>query len=821
METLRKDLRYAFRILVKSPGFSAIAILALALGIGANTAIFSVFNGMLWRPLPVKDSQQLAVLTAKDAGIEFDKPLSYPDFLDYRALHNIFADALVFADGPVNLGADGRAERAWGEFVSGNYFSMLGLQPAFGRTFAPDEGWIEAKDPLIVLSYKFWSERFGSNPAAMGRTVQINNRAFTIIGVAPQNFHGAYYFIDPDFYLPVTTLPLISPANKTVLTGRNEFGFHVLARLQPGVSPEQAKAAAAPTDRRLQQDYPDSHRSFALQVYPELKARPEPGLVADFMPKLVVVFMSLVGFVLLIACANVANLILARANGRRKEIATRTALGASPWRMIRQLLTESLLLSLVGGIAGLLIARWAAMGLMSIHVPTDVPLRLFDLRMDYRIFVFCFAVALVTGIVAGILPALRTTRTDLAETLKEGGRSGGASATHNRLRSALVVAQVAISLLLLAGAGFFIHSFQNSAHTDMGFRTTAILMASVDLESQGYTEARGQQFYEQLRDRMKARAGVRAAAVASFIPMGYDVDAASIFPQGQAASNKSETETVFLNAVQPEYFRTLGVPVIQGREFTASDDAKSPRVAIINEVFAKKIWPGQDPIGKTFQTYRNGPVIQVIGMTPTGKYLFLYESPTPYVYFPLKQYYRSGATLFVYSGGDPLQLVAAVREEARNLDAALPLYNVNTMEEHVRYGKPLLPARLGAMLVGAFGLLGLALASVGVYGVISYSVSQRTQELGIRTALGARPRNVIGMVVRQGMSLAGMGIAVGLALAFLLLRGMHAVLYGIGATDFPTFGIVSALLLSVAFVATYIPALRATKVDPVIALRHE
>jgi putative ABC transport system permease protein len=821
METLRKDLRYAFRMLVKNPGFTFIAVLALALGIGANTAIFSVFNGMLWRPLPVNNPQQLVALTAKSAGIDFDKTLSYPDFLDYRALREVFTDAAVFAEGPVNLGVDGRAERAWAEFVSGNYFSMLGLQPAVGRTFAPDEGWLEAKDPLIVLSYKFWTERFGGDRGAIGRTVQINNRAFTVIGVAPRNYHGAYYFIDPDFYVPATTLSLISRASKDVLTDRNGFGFHVLARLRPGVTPEQAKTAAAPTDRRLQQDYPDSHKSFALQVYPELKARPEPGLVADFMPKLVAVFMSLVGFVLLIACANVANLILARANGRRKEIATRTALGASPWRMIRQLLTESVLLACFGGVAGLLIARWAAMGLMTIHVPTDIPLRLFDLRMDYRIFVFCFGVALVTGVFAGILPALRTTRTDLAETLKEGGRSGSSAGSHNRLRNVLVIAQVAISLLLLAGAGFFIRSLLNSAHTDMGFRTSNMLMASVDLESQGYNETRGQQFYEQLRDHMRSRAGVRDVAVGSFIPMGYDGDIVNIFPQGQASSSKSETETVFLNAVQPEYFRTLGVPVIAGREFTAGDDATSPRVAIINEAFAKKIWPGQDVIGKTFQTDPKGSVIQVVGLTRTGKYNFLYEPPLPFVYFPLKQNYHSGGTLFVYSDGDPLQLVGAVREEARRLDPTLPLYNVNTMETHVRYGKPLLPARLGAMLVGAFGLLGLALASVGVYGVISFSVSQRTQELGIRSALGARPANVIGMVVRQGMTLAGIGVAIGVALAFLLLRGMHAVLYGVGSTDFPTFGIVSALLLTVAFVATYIPALRATKVDPVIALRHE
>jgi len=820
MDALWKDLRYAFRMLTKTPGFTIVAVLALALGIGANTAIFSVFDGMLWRPLPAKNPNELVVLAAQTKGFEFPVNLSYPDFLDYRNLKQAFADVTAEVPSPVNLSVDGRAERAWTEFVSGNFFAMLGLQAVRGRTFAPDEGWVKGKDPLMVLSYKFWLQRFGGDSGVVGHSVQVNNHPFTIIGVAPREFHGTYYFIDPDFYLPATMIPVMALDSGGILENRNDADFRILARLQPGVTPERAKAVAAPTDLRLAQEYPDSHKDFSLYVSPELKARPEPGL-GEFMSKVVVVFMSLVGLVLLIACANVANLILARANARRKEIATRTALGASPWRMIRQLLTESVLLAFAGGIAGLLLARWAALGLMSVHVPTDIPLRLFDLRMDYRVFGFCFAVALLTGILAGIIPALRTSRSDLAETLKEGGRSGGASATHNRLRNTLVVGQVAVSLLLLAGAGFFIRSFQNSARVDMGFRTSNTLMVSMDLRLQGYTDQRGQQFFEQLRDRVKARPGVREAAISSYIPMGYENSSVSVFPQGQISTDKSQVDNVFDNSVQPEYFRTAGVPVIQGREFAHTDTATSPRVAIVNEAFAKKTWPGQDPIGKVFQTEKNGPAIQVVGMTRTGKYLFLYEPAIPYVYFPMSQKYHSSAVLFVYSEGDPLQLVEPVREEVHVLDASLPLYDVTTMEAHVRYGKPLLPARLGAMLVGAFGLLGMALASVGVYGVISYSVSQRTQELGIRTALGAQRGSVIAMVLRQGMSLSLLGMAIGLVLAFLLLRGLHAVLYGVGFTDFPTFGIVSALLLMVAFVASYIPALRATKVDPVIALRHE
>ena len=705
METLAKDLRYAFRMLIKSPGFTLIAVLALGLGIGANTAIFSVFNGMLWRPLPVKDPHQLVVLAKKSRTVDFPLNLSYPDFLDYRQLKTVFSDLIVYAPSPVNLEAEGRPERAWVELVSGNYFSVLGLEAVHGRTFAPDEGWVLGKDPLIVLGYKYWQRRFAGDPAVVGRAVRVNSHQFSVIGIAPERYRGAYYFLEPDFYLPITTINLLDPGAADFLTKRDDSGLRVLARLQPGISPAQAMAAAEPTDRRLAQEFPDSHKGASLLVLPELSARPEPGL-GGFMSTSMIVFMLLVGLVLLIACANVANLILARANGRRKEIATRTALGATRWRMMRQLLTESILLALSGGILGLVFARWAAMALMAIRIPTDLPLRLFDLRMDWRIFGFSFLAATLTGVVAGLVPAIQASRTDLAETLKAGGRSG-ASEGHHRFRNGLVVAQVAVSLLLLACAGFFIRSLQNSAHVDMGFRVDHTLMLNVDLGLQAYTEERGQQFYKQLRERVKTLPGVRDAAISSYIPMGYDASLVNLFPEGQVVNEKSNTETAFYDLVDSQYFRTAGVPVIQGREFTEADTGTSPKVAIVNETFAKKIWPGQDPVGKTFRTDKTGQLIQVVGLTHTGKYMFLYESPQLYVYFPMAQRYASGATLFVHSVNDPGQLVSAVREQISQLDGSLPVFGIITMDDHVRFGKPLLPARLGAMLVGAFGLLGL------------------------------------------------------------------------------------------------------------------
>ncbi|HEY6386041.1 MAG TPA: ABC transporter permease [Candidatus Acidoferrum sp.] len=821
METFWKDLRYSFRMLLKSPGFTLIAMLALGLGIGANTAIFSVFNGILWRPLPVKNPEQLVVLASKTLSFDFPLNVSYPDFQDYRQLKTVFSDLIAYTPSPVNFGSEGRPERAWTEMVSGNYFSMLGIEAVRGRTFAADEGWVPGKDPLVVLSYKFWQKRFGGDPTIIGQTVQVNNHAFTVIGVAPENFRGAYYFLEPDFYIPLTTMGLLDPNQEYDLNKRDASYLRVLGRIQPGVTPAQAMAAAEPLDRRLAQEFPDAHRGMTLLVMPELKARPEPGLVAGFMSTAALVFMLLVGLVLLIACANVANLILARANGRRKEFATRTALGATRGRMIRQMLTETVQLSVFGGILGLIFARWAALALMSVRIPSDVPLRLFDLRMDWRIFTFTFLAALVTGMVAGLIPSLQASRTDLADTLKAGGRSGGASTGHHRFRNALVVAQVAVSLLLLACAGFFIRSLQNSAHVDMGFRVDHTLLMSMNVGLQGYKEERGQQFFKQLTERVRSLPGVRDAAIASYIPMGDENSLDNIYSEGQPTDDKSKTETTFDDSVQPGYFRTAGTPVIEGREFTEADNATDPHVAIINETFAKEIWPGQDPIGKVFRIKKDGPPIQVVGLTRTGKYLFLYEKPQLYAYFPMAQSYNSGVNLFVYTQDDPQRLVTAVRDQIRQLDAGLPVFNVTTMDVQVQYGKALFPARLGVMFVGTFGVLGLVLASVGVYGVVSYSVSQRTQEIGIRTALGARRSNVLGMILKQGMAMSLIGTAVGIVLSFLLFRGLGSMLYGVKSTDFVTLGAVSAILLAVAFAASYVPALRATRVDPVVALREQ
>ncbi len=820
MDEILKDLRYAARMLLKNPGFTLVAVLALGLGIGANTAIFSVFNGMLWRPLAAPEPQQLVVLASKAKGSAFGPPLSYPDLLDFRQLKAVYADLAGYTASPVSFAVDGKPERAWSEMVSGSYFSVLGLRAAEGRLFAEDEGWVPGKDTIIVLDYKYWQRRFAGDRGVIGRKVEVNQHAFTIIGVAPEAYHGAYYFLEPDFYLPLSTIAVLDPTNATTLTDRNAGFLRTLGRLQPGVTAAQATAAMEPTMRRLSEEFPEGHRDVSIEAIPELKARPEPE-IGGFMAVAMMVFMVLVGLVLLIACANVANLILARANGRRKELATRTAMGATRWRMIRQMLTESLLLAFCGGLAGLAFARWAALALMAIHIPTDIPLRLFDLQLDWRIFAYSFVIATLTGVIAGIFPAWKASRTDLAEVLKAGGRSGGSSAGHQRFRNALVVAQVAVSLLLLACAGFFIRSFQNSAHVDMGFRIDHTLMMSMDLGLQSYSEERGQRFFRVLQERVRNVPGVREAAIAANIPMGYDNSVVNVYGEGLATDEKSAAETVIADDVQSGYFEAQGVAIIGGRGFNQGDTAQSPKVAVINEEFAKKVWPGQSALGKTFHTEKNGPPIQVVGLTRTGKYLFLYEPPQPFVYFPLAQRYHASGTLVVRTEGDPQKLTSALREQIHEMDAGLPVYSITTMEAHVEFGKPLLPARLGAMVVGAFGVLGLILASVGVYGVVSYSVSQRTREIGIRTALGAQSGNVLGMVLKQGMGMALVGTTVGIALALLLFRGLRSMLYGVNSIDVATLGVVSALLLAVAFLASYVPALRATRVDPIVALREE
>jgi predicted permease len=825
MSTLLQDLRYAARMLLKSPGFAAVAVLSLALGIGANTTIFSVVNALLFRPLPVKDAHRLVVLATKDHHGEFPHGLSYPDYLDYQGQKEVFSDLMAYMPAPVKLSREGHAERIWIEMVTGNYFSMLGVDAIRGRTFLPEEGQTPRAHPVMVLSYGCWQRRFGSDPSVVGKTVSLNGHPFTVVGIAPERFPGTEALFAADAYVPLMALEQMMPGDEDLLNQRDRHAFRVMGHLQPGVSLDQAGKAVSTLARHLEQEYPKTNKGVALTVIPETKARPEPSTV-DLIPRIAVVFMALVGLVLLIACANVANLILARAITRQKEIAIRSALGAGRARLIRQLLTESVLLALLGGTAGLLLSLWTTDLLSAIKLPVDAPLRL-DLPMDWRVFAFTLLLAFLTGVVSGLAPAFQASRPNLNEALKEGGRRAGVISGRYPLRSILVVSQVAVSLLLLICSGLFIRSLQSAQKIDLGFRTENLLLVSVDVSLQGYDKKRGKLFYQQMVDRVKTLPGVRSASLARLVPLGYESDAIDVFTEERASTAKEARLAIPYNIVGLDYFKTIGTPFLRGRDFTERDGEESaPGVVIINETMARRLWPGQDPIGKRFKVDRTNHLyeMEVIGVVKDSKYVFLYEEPRPFMYFVMSQMpqnYQAPITLHIHTADKPTSFVAAVREQIRTLDANLPIYDVTTMAAHIRDGKAFLPARLGASLVGAFGLLGLVLAVVGIYGVVCYFVAQRTHEIGIRMALGARPRDVLRLVVGQGMILVLIGVAIGLATCFGVTRVLSSLLYGVSATDPATFAGISLLLAGVALLACYIPARRATKVDPMVALRYE
>ncbi len=819
METLWQDLRFGARALLKNPAFAAVAVITLALGIGVNSTVFSVVNAYLFQPLPVKDPDQLVALGTKDNKLEVPYELSYPNYEDLRDRTDVFSDAIAFQNAVFNLAADGQPERTWAEFVTGNYFSMLGVDAVVGRTFTAEESRVPGAEPVVVLSFPYWQKRFGGQESAIGRTVKLNGIPFTIIGVAPESFKGTESLLALDLYVPLGMQERFYPNRAGRFARRGDTNLHVLARLKPGVNLDQARAAVDVLARQLEQKYPETNKatSFALEL--ETHSRPVIS-IAEYVPRIAGVFMALVGLVLLIACANVANLMLARAMARQKEIAIRLALGASRARIVRLLLTESILLAVTGGLLGWLLSFWAIDWLANIRFSTDAPVR-FGIEPDWRVQVFSLGIAVLTGLISGVAPALQTSSPNLNETLKEGGRSSAASGRH-RIRSLLVVGQVAVSLLVLICAGLFIQSAKNAEKIDMGFRTENLSMASMDPEAQGYDEARGRRFFKQLTDRVGTLPGVTNASLASSTPLGYNNSTQDVFFEGRATGREEEDRTtIFCNTVGHGYFQTMGTAVLRGREFTERDGESSPKVAIVNETMARRYWPDQEALGKRFGTKREGPYLEVVGVVRDGKYVFLGEDPRAFFYIPFGQDYHGEMTVVVRAAGDDAAALAGIRQVVRELDRELPLYDVKTMTSHLRDGIALLFVRLGARLATAFGLLGLVLAVVGVYGVVSYSVSQRIHEIGIRMALGAGAGDVLRLVVGQGLMLTFAGVAIGLGSALMVTRVMTSLLYGVSATDPLTFGVIALLLAGVALAASFIPAIRALKVEPMVALRYE
>ena len=812
MSGLIQDLRFSFRRLMKSPGFTVVALLSLALGIGANASIFSLVNTVLLRPLPATQPEQLVGVYGMVSGQSDVTLISYPNYTDYRERNEVFTDLLAYRFAPVSLSHGGTNERLWGYVVSGNYFDVLGVKPALGRTFTTEEDRTPNSHPVVVLSYGSWQRRFSGDPSIIGKTVLLNNHTFTIIGVAPEDFNGTEVAYAPELWAPAMMAGQIEPGNDW-LTQRGNANLFVLGRLKQGVSRAQAEASLQSVTAQLAREYPDDNGGRGVKLLPSGLFTPEiRSAVVGFTG----VLMAVVGLLLLIACVNLANLLLARATERRKEIAIRLALGASRARLVRQLLTESVLLSVAGGALGLLLAVWINDLVTAIKLPTDIALA-FDLSLDWRVLAFTFLLSLLTGIVFGLLPALQSSNPNLVSSLKDDNVAGGFR--RSRLRNALVVAQVALSLLLLVCAGLIVRSLEGARSINPGFNPENAVAVSFDVGLQGYDEAKGRQFQQRVVERVAALPGVQSATLVSNLPLSINYNSTNVYIEGQPFVNGSELPPVIPNKVGLNYFQTMGIG-LRGRDFTALDKEKESRVAIVNETFARNFFHGKEAIGKRFNfDGPTEPFWEIISVASDGKYNTLGEKPQPLVYLPLLRNYDSTVTLVARTTVNPQTVIAALRNEIKNLDPNLPLYDVKTLNEHMSI--PLFPARMAALVLGSFGLLALILAAVGIYGVMSYAVSQRTHEIGIRMALGASRRDVLKLVVGQGMILTLVGIAIGLVGAFALTRLMASLLFTVSATDPVTFAGISALLAFVALVACYVPARRAAKVDPMVALRYE
>jgi predicted permease len=807
MDIFLQNLRYAFRMLRKNPGFTLVAVITLALGIAANTTIFSWINATLLNPIPgVSRPSEMVAVEMGRAG-----SFSYPDFLDLRDRNNSFGGMTAFAFAPASLTGDGKPERIWATLVTANYFDVLGVKPALGRGFLPEEDKSPSGAPVAVISDRLWHLRFGSDPAIVGKTIHLNTHPVTIVGVTPPVFQGSTSGLRFDLWVPMTFAQNLAEGGKELLESRGETWLNVLGRLHSGRSREQAQSEVTLLFQQIAGEFPDSHRGLILvTVYPLWRA---PNGANGFFSTLLPILMGIAGVVLLLACSNVANFLLLRGLSRQKEISIRLSLGAGRLRLIGQLLVENILVSLAAGAVALPITIWNANKFMDFAPTTNIPIWI-SVSVDRRVLIATLLITLASGVLFGILPALRASGLNPAAVLKDesGALAGGQRKA--RLSSGLAVAQVALSLILLVSAGLFVRSFRATQHFDPGFNPRNVLLQSYDLFPNGYSQSEGLTFNRQVLESIASIPGVVSAGLADWVPLGFSSSSDSFSPEGYEP-RPHEAVSAGVARVSPGYFATVEIPLLAGRSFTDQDSTDSQTVVVINEALADKYWPKQNPLGKRLRI--EGKWAIVIGEARTSHYYDLNEPPRSFIYLPLYQFYSSGVVLHVRTAGDPLLSAGAVGQAVHRLNPDLPLFDVALMTSRV--GASAFVQRMAGAFVGAFGLLALVLAAVGIYAVISYSTKQRTQEVGIRMALGAQRSDVLLLILGKGSKITLLGVAIGLAATLAVARLMASLLYGVGATDLLTYSGVAVLLTIVALAASLIPALRATRIDPVVALR--
>jgi predicted permease len=803
-----QDLKFAWRMFVRRPAFTGVAVLILALGIGANTTIFSWAQAVLLSPLSAVPRQDRIVVVRGVTATRVGLSMSYPNFQDLRAAKpDGVADLAAFRLLPMTLRAGDEPIRVFGELVTPNFFEFFGIRPALGRGFRADEGLVPDRDAVAVISHDLWRRVFGGDPATVGRAMALNGRSFTIIGIAPPDFHGSAAAVVLDVFVPVTMQKAVSAGDR--LPQRGGGFLDVYARLAEGASVQQVDASMKLAGARLEQQYPDANQGRGLRAVPLWRA----GASSVLLP-VMAILMGMVVVVLLIACANVAGLLLARGTGRQREIAVRLAVGASRWQIVRQMLVENLLLSAAGCVGGLLAARWAA-GMLNAFVPrTPFPFR-FDAGLDAQGIAFAMALMVVTALVSGMMPALRASRPQIGVTLKDASPAG--TGRSSRMRQVLVVGQVGLSVVLLVCASLFARSLTNAGSIDPGFTIRQGLLASIDLLPDSYDEARGGVFVERLLERVSTLPHVSGATVARTMPMDVGGSSDMTVTIEGYIPREGEEPMAYYNQVGPQYFETMGIPIVKGRAITSHDRAAQPAVAVINETMARRYWPGRDPVGATFRFGRGA--VTIVGVARDGKYSRLSEEPRNYVYLPALQNYRPDLILHVKTDVDPAVVLPTVRAAVRDLDPNLALFDVRTIEQHMLISTFI--ARMAASMLGVFGFVGLVLAGVGLYGVIAFNAAQRTREIGLRMALGAGRTQVVWLVLRDGFALAAVGILAGTALAFAAGRLVAGQLTGVSGADPVSFAGTAALLAAVAIVACVLPARRASTLNPLTALRRD